>query len=246
MEDLFERERKILDHAVSYLGKAEQEGCCDVAEYAAVVKAYRTLLKQLIRITRLADRTAVDLNTSKQDLQDKVHVDELTGIYNRRFFEESLARLMEEPERFGGVLGVLMMDVDFFKRYNDTYGHAMGDDCLRAVAGAIKESMEGPAGFVARYGGEEFVAMMPGGDEEAARAMARRILERIRGLGILHAHNDAAPYVTISIGAAAGRVTQSRGPGVFLMAADRALYRSKHDGRDRYTYINLEEDYYDV
>lgn len=246
MEDLFEREQKILEHAVAYLDTVEREEHCDVAEYAAVVKAYRMLLKQLRRITKLSDRTAVNLNTSKRDLQDKVHIDELTGIYNRRFFEESMGKLADELARFDNALGVLMMDVDFFKRYNDTYGHAVGDDCLRAVAGAMKESVQRPEEFVARYGGEEFVAVMPGVDEEAVRSLAQRILNQIRALEIPHAHNDAAAYVTISIGASSGVVTKERGPAAFLAAADKALYRSKHDGRNRYTYVNLEETSYDV
>lgn len=241
MEDLFEREQRILDHADSYLEQARKTGECAVEEYASVVKAYRLLLKYMRRITKLSDRTTVDLNTSKLDLQDKIHFDELTGIYNRRFLEEGLGKAAEELARSRKPLGVLMVDVDYFKRYNDTYGHGMGDDCLHMVAEALKESVQRPGDFAARYGGEEFVVVMPGADEEETRGMARRLLESVRLRRIPHTGNTVAEWVTVSVGAVSGLVTENRVAGDFLSGADKALYRAKHNGRNQYIYADMEE-----
>lgn len=241
MEDLFEREQKILEHAISYLEQARANGSCSLDEYASMVKAYRMLLKHMRRITRLSDRTAVNLTTSNLDLLDKVHFDGLTGIYNRRFLEENLGKTVERLRSSGQMLGVLMVDVDFFKNYNDTYGHGRGDDCLRAVAGALQQNLLRPEDFVARYGGEEFMVVMPKADEEEIRTMARRILDQIRQLRIPHSKSQVAEYVTVSVGAAFGAINENRSPEDFLSAADKALYRSKWSGRDQYTFTDMED-----
>lgn len=241
MEDLFQREQVILDRAAAYLEQAEKTGECTVAEYAAMVKAYRLLLKQMRRITKISDRTAVSLNTRKLDLQEQVHMDELTGLYSRRFLEEWMVKAAEDLMQTAHTLGVLMVDVDFFKRYNDTYGHGMGDDCLRMIAAALKESVKRPRDFVARYGGEEFVVIMPDADEEDTRTMARCILECVRLQHICHAGNEVAWQVTVSVGAAFGRLTEKRSVSDFLTVADQALYRAKHCGRNQYMYADMEE-----
>lgn len=240
MEDLFEREQKILDGALTYLKETQQAGVCSMEAYAAMVNEYRRLLKQLRRITRISDKTTVNLNTSKLDLQDKVHYDELTGIYNRRFLDENLKQAVEGLSRTQELLSVLMVDVDFFKRYNDTYGHGAGDQCLQCVARCLKECVRGQDDFVARYGGEEFVAVLPRVDEDGARNVARRMLAHVGAHRIPHEKSGAAAYVTVSIGVATGRAGGARTPEQFLEAADRALYASKQNGRNQYTFYCME------
>ncbi|MCL2812147.1 MAG: GGDEF domain-containing protein, partial [Clostridia bacterium] len=110
--------------------------------------------------------------------------------------ENNLQHAMEFLARANGLLSVLMLDIDYFKKYNDTYGHDQGDVCLKQVAKALASSITGPNDFVARYGGEEFLAVLPNTDEAGARAVAEKLLENVRGLNILHAKNDVAPYVT--------------------------------------------------
>lgn len=237
MEDLFEREQSVLDDAVS---RIEKGTACSLELYAALANEYRRLLKQLRRITKISDKTTVDLNTSKLDLLDKVHFDEMTGIYNRRFFDEKLCGLLYGLACNSGELSVLMIDVDFFKNYNDTYGHAKGDDCLRLVAQTICACMTGEDQFVARYGGEEFVVVLPNTDENGAQRMSLWILENIRACGIPHENNDVATVVTVSLGSTTGVVNSSHTIQDYIRIADRALYQSKQNGRNQSTFIQLE------
>jgi len=241
MEEIFAEEQKIYDNAVSFSSESGNDDKVDKVKFDELTKEYGRLLKQLRRATKLADRAAGNLNASKYDLLDKVNVDALTGIFNRRFMEDNLKRIIKSHARSGSTLSVMMMDVDFFKRFNDTYGHSEGDSCLIAVAGAIKESLSRPDDFVARYGGEEFVVVLPKTDEMGARVIAGKVLENMRAKKIPHEKNDAADCVTISIGVTTGDVEQSHSGEEYIKQADKALYESKENGRNRYTFIEYNE-----
>ena len=135
--DIYEDEQQIYDGAIARVKAVNNGESYDFGDYANLAREYGKILKQLRRVTKISDRTAKTLNTSKHDLLDKVHFDVLTGIYNRRFLDENLTRLIKSISRSGGELSLLMMDIDYFKNYNDTYGHSEGDVCLKAVAKAI-------------------------------------------------------------------------------------------------------------
>lgn len=182
-----------------------------------------------------------ELKVLKSKLEDLSNTDSLTGIHNRRFLEEELSRIVKSMSRSGGTLSVMMIDVDYFKRYNDTYGHDMGDSCLRFVAAAIKNSMLRTDDFVARYGGEEFVAVMLNTDERGARLMSDRVLENVRACCIPHEKSSVADYVTISIGVTTGNVEGTHKGTDYIKRADEALYMSKQNGRDRYTFLKLSQ-----
>ncbi len=234
MKDLFEREQQIFDAAFK---RSDTIG----AEYEALAIEYGRLLKQLRRVTRISDKTAVNLNSSNLDLLDKVHFDQLTGIYNRRYLDERLSQLVKTLSRAGGKLSVMMIDIDFFKKYNDAYGHDAGDKCLIAVAQALSNGISREDDFIARYGGEEFTAVLPGADEAGARAIARRLLDTVRALGIAHEQSSAASSVTISIGVTSGEANHVHKGTQFIKRADQALYMSKQNGRNKYTYLDFEE-----
>ncbi|MCL2605517.1 MAG: GGDEF domain-containing protein [Defluviitaleaceae bacterium] len=236
MDDLFAPEQRIFDEAVK---SAQETGCVKCKDLA---KEYGRLLKQLRRATKVSDRTTRTLNTSKHDLLDKVHFDVLTEIYNRRFLDENLARIIKSISRSGGELSVLMMDIDYFKKYNDTYGHSEGDACLKAVAEVITASLARADDFAARYGGEEFCVVLPNTDEGGARLIARKILENIRTKGIPHEKNKAAECVTVSIGAVTSVAAHTQTGDDYIRQADMALYKSKRNGRNQYTYIDFKED----
>lgn len=239
MMDLFEREQMIYDSAMCRVNELQNGGSSELEEFAALAKEYGRLLKQLRRVTKISDRTTVDLNASKLDLLDKVHYDALTGIYNRRYMEENLKRIVKSISRSGGILSVLMLDIDFFKKYNDTYGHSMGDECLKAVAKALNDSLQRADDFVARYGGEEFIVVLPNTDESGACFMADRMLENVRACDIPHKKNEAADCVTISIGVATSVVAHKQKGEDYIKRADEALYTSKKKGRNRYTFIDF-------
>ena len=184
--DLFEEEQRIYDNAVNHIKAVETGESYDFENFRTLAEEYRSLLKQLRRVTKLSDKTTTGLNESNLELIDKVHYDTLTGIYNRRFMEKGLEENIRSLSRAGKPLSVMMLDIDFFKRYNDTYGHSAGDDCLKTVAGAVAGCVEYADNFAARYGGEEFVVVLPDTEEAGAELIAEKIIKTIRELGIPH------------------------------------------------------------
>jgi diguanylate cyclase (GGDEF)-like protein/PAS domain S-box-containing protein len=178
----------------------------------------------------------IDDLTKMRELEienEKVFLDGLTNIYNRRFFDESITRIVKSLSRSDGVLSLMVIDIDFFKRYNDTYGHAAGDACLKTVAELLKKGLPRGDDFVARYGGEEFVVALPNTDETGAKMVANRLLEVIRNNQIPHKTNDAADYVTLSIGITTGNVRHEHNAEDFIKRADEMLYRAKQGGRNQ-------------
>ena len=170
---------------------------------------------------------------------DQIYYDPLTGIYNRRFLDKNLNRIIPSLARSGSVLSLLMVDIDYFKRYNDTYGHSEGDNCLKIVAETLRDSITRTEDFVARYGGEEFAVVLPNTGEIGANMVANRILENIRKCGIPHERSDAASCVTVSIGATTGKVEYTHSADDYVRRADEMLYQAKRDGRNRYVFARL-------
>ena len=173
------------------------------------------------------------------NLLDKSYKDALTCIYNRRFLDERLAQIVKSLLRSSSTLSVLMIDIDHFKKYNDTYGHEAGDGCLRAVALALSQCVSREEDFVARYGGEEFTVILPNTDKNGAKVIAEKLLEKMREYNIPHKASDVADYVTISIGGTTCVVKHSQNPQDYIKVADKALYESKKNGRNRYTYGDM-------
>jgi diguanylate cyclase (GGDEF)-like protein len=161
-------------------------------------------------------------------------LDALTGLANRRRLDAYLAEQWQWAISNGAWLGLLMMDVDHFKAYNDCYGHGAGDQCLCQVATALRRTHRREEGLVARYGGEEFVRVMPGADLAAARAAAARNLDAVRAAAIPHQAAPGRSIVTLSIGVWACQPRPDDRLGDFLAQADRRLYQAKSEGRDRF------------
>lgn len=177
-----------------------------------------------------------DLSAQKQveeRLRELSATDGLTGIANRRAFDEALVREWERALRAGEPLSVVMADIDFFKRYNDRYGHLAGDACLRQVAAALKAGVRQGGDLAARYGGEEFVVVLPGADAAAARQVAESLRRRVEALALPHADNPGGAVVTISLGVATAQPTREQAPTGLVDRADQALYRAKAAGRNR-------------
>ncbi|TGG94214.1 diguanylate cyclase [Natronospirillum operosum] len=173
------------------------------------------------------------------DQRDELHqistIDGLTGIPNRRRFDEFLARQWLDSRRQKSPLAVIFIDIDYFKPFNDNYGHGVGDDCLREVARALTRALPRATDLVARYGGEEFVCILPHTDLDGACAVAERLRLAIQALAIPHAWSDVDDLVTVSMGVASavpGRAG-SWSQDDLLAAADRRLYQAKQNGRNR-------------
>lgn len=245
MQDLFERESSVLARAKKFLDGLVNPPPDYYYEFINMTIEYEYLLRQARLMNRCSDLTALGLHTDKQKLLDKVNIDKLTGIYNRRFIEENLYRYYNLLSRTDGSISLLMIDIDFFKNYNDTYGHMAGDICLRKVAEALQNTVNRAEDFVARYGGEEFLVLLSNISTEGTMVVAEHILENIRALEIPHASSKVADIVTVSVGAMTTRVSWNHKPQQYIMCADAALYKSKQTGRNKKTFYHFEEELYD-
>jgi len=171
---------------------------------------------------------------AKTDLLEKLaSLDGLTEIPNRRAFNTAIERQFNLAQRTGTPISLLIIDIDFFKKFNDHYGHPMGDECLRHVASSLMELTQRPEDLVARLGGEEFAILLPNTDEKGAVLRAEQYRGCIENLSIPHQLNDPTPYVTISIGVGTVIPKQNDHSSDLLTLADKALYRAKSLGRNR-------------
>lgn len=177
--------------------------------------------------------THIQLYRRTRELESLAHVDSLTGLPNRRAFEQRLGEDWQRGRRNDGVLGVLMLDVDRFKQYNDYYGHPQGDQALRAVAAALQGCARRVVDFCGRYGGEEFVVLTLSDGNTEIEQLVARIGAAVRGLGIPHEGIGAGALLTVSIGYACVSPRDALNPPGLIKAADQALYRAKANGRDR-------------
>ncbi len=168
-----------------------------------------------------------------EELKELATKDALTGIANRRFFDEYLEKEWKRAQRDQYPFSIVMIDLDFFKVYNDTYGHQTGDTCLKKVAAAIDDAMKRPADMVARYGGEEFVLILPETSSEGAVSLAEKLRKSIYDLNIEHKNSSCQPRVTVSMGVATMKVDKESNFTDLLSRADKALYAGKESGRNR-------------
>ena len=173
-----------------------------------------------------------------------IHYDELTGIYNRRFFDENIKRIIKSLSRSGGIISLMLVDIDCFKKFNDTYGHKSGDDCLQNIAHALASSIMRADDFVARYGGEEFIAVLPNTEEDGARAVAERMLENIRKCNIPHETSESSDIVTVSAGLVTGYPEFTFNENDFIKRADEMLYQSKQNGKNQYTFSSMSDSHH--
>ncbi|HEY9663081.1 MAG TPA: PleD family two-component system response regulator [Allocoleopsis sp.] len=192
------------------------------------VKRLLQQYNQARQITELLQQ----LEQANRELTHLAAIDGLTQIANRRHFDEYLEQEWRSHARHQESLSLILCDLDYFKLYNDTYGHQAGDDCLRHVAKVIKETIRRPADLAARYGGEEFVVILPRTNASGASQIAERMRVAVRQLELAHARS-LHQVLTLSLGVASCVPDLSYPPAVLITAADKALYQAKTEGRDR-------------
>jgi diguanylate cyclase len=194
----------------------------------------------LIVLSQLRQRMVTErkLRHAHQAMRDMALTDSLTGLGNRRRLDTALPEQIRLAARQGSTLSLIMLDVDYFKRYNDSYGHAAGDDCLGAVGTAIQQAVKRPGDLAVRYGGEEFTVLLPNTDSAGAAQVAEEILQAIRALGIEHCAHPLGK-VTASAGITTARPSvESVTPASLIKAADALLYVAKQQGRNRWCCAN--------
>ena len=219
-------ERGIIAGGDDYLRKPVSE-----VVLAAKVRAMQRILSMRNSLVDLTTR----LDEMNRDLVRLSTVDALTGIANRRRFDEVLYKEWRRAMRRQYPITLVMCDIDFFKQYNDAQGHQAGDECIRSVARSIEETLKRPGDLVARYGGEEFAAILPDTDFDGAQIVAESVRSAVAELGIPHGRSSVASRVTLSVGAATkvpARGVPASGEQL-VEAADKALYAAKSAGRNR-------------
>ncbi len=190
--------------------------------------------QMLLEANQFLEQRKVQLEEANLMLEQLSNLDGLTGISNRRYFERFFETEWRRARRENKPITVMMIDVDFFKKYNDLHGHLKGDECLKKLANALQ--IMGRAGdLLARYGGEEFVVVLPNTDSEGAQHMSEIMLRRVKALQIKHGDSKVSDYLTVSIGLATEVPANETSADSLLQKADQALYQSKTDGRDRLT-----------
>ena len=176
----------------------------------------------------------------KNDMLEKLSMyDGLTNIRNRRFFDETFEKTFSEIKRDKKSLAVLMIDIDFFKPYNDNYGHGQGDETLRKVAKALEKTIKRASDFVARYGGEEFVILLKDINKDGVEAVANNLLNAVRELKITHEFSKIENYVTVSIGASFYNSNSDITKLELLLKADETLYNVKNSGRNNFAILEV-------
>lgn len=200
------------------------------------------LLEQEITERKQAEealrKTTEALEMANEELRHMAMVDGLTHVANRRRFDEYLEQEWRRASREHYNLALMLCDIDFFKGYNDTYGHQAGDDCLIQVAQAMTRVATRPADLVARYGGEEFAIVLPSTDAEGTTTVARMLQKEIEARNIVHHTSSVAPYVTLSIGGAVLFPGHNNSSEALVRRADQALYQAKETGRNRICIID--------
>jgi two-component system chemotaxis family response regulator WspR len=225
LPDQIELIARIRAHSRNHLIQVERD---------AAFQVMREMQKQL-------EQSNQQLEASNQELQRLSSLDGLTGISNRRNFDEYINREWLRGIREHRQIALVLVDIDYFKLFNDTYGHQGGDDCLRSVANALAGTVYRPSDLVARYGGEEFVAVLAETMLDGAQAVAERMQAAVRGAGLVHEASRVADHVTLSIGVASVMPSSDRTPQQLIEAADKALYRAKQAGRNQVVSATAED-----
>lgn len=186
------------------------------------------------QIVKARIRNHLELKLARDRLMQLSMIDGLTSIPNRRQFDKAINREWQRGIRRQEAISILLMDIDFFKQYNDLYGHLKGDDCLKQVANVISSQMQRTTDLAARYGGEEFVCILPETDIDGATHIAHRIINQLEQLRIEHKGSKVCSYVTLSIGICSRVPDTELNVVDFVGLADKALYSAKQQGRNRY------------
>jgi diguanylate cyclase (GGDEF)-like protein len=185
-------------------------------------------------VVRARVRTQLTVKRQSDALRELTLTDGLTGVSNRRAFDETIANEWRRCARAQVPMALLMVDIDQFKNFNDAYGHQAGDACLQQVAGAMRRAAGRPQDLVARYGGEEFAILLPQEDLDGAVAVARKLLDEVSLLSIPHARSIVTPWVSVSMGLASVTPSERDDWTALVRSADALLYRAKSEGRNRY------------
>ena len=232
MDDIFDKEKEVVIEAETLLDEKKFNSIEDEACYRELLDSYKRLLKQMRTVVRMSDIMQSKLNSLSSELEKLSQIDGMTGLYNRRYFNEIYQKEWNKALAAETSMGVLMIDIDHFKKYNDTYGHLAGDICLQKIAGAIDQAIKDINAFAGRFGGEEFIVLLPDFNSVQCADAAKNIMKNIADLKIPSAGRICSECVSVSIGIGIMVPIEDVRPDTVINLADQALYRAKDDGRN--------------
>lgn len=247
------------ESVVNFCVSQSQAGVDHEADYRALTRDGRYVwIRDVVHVVRNANGEVdslvgfmFDISARKQAEEELVRLqvelerlsltDGLTGISNRRLFDQQLEIEWNDSRRTHKPLSLIILDIDYFKQYNDHYGHVGGDECLKSLAGVLKTVARRPRDVVARFGGEEFTLLLPETDQATARRLAEACVEGIARLRIPHEKSSVSQFVTASIGVETTMASAQSNPRHFVEEVDRMLYAAKQNGRNRIVAATLPE-----
>jgi len=197
---------------------------------AILMYVFRSIQKDHTKLEIVARK----LKIANKKLENASYTDSLTGLHNRRYFNFIYERELKRAKRNKSYITFMMLDIDYFKQYNDTYGHVEGDYALKSVAKVLKDTLKRPSDYVFRLGGEEFGVLMSDTDESSSAKIAREICDAVRGRELKHENSKVCEFVTISIGVVCCVADDALDNEILISRADEMLYEAKESGRDRY------------
>ena len=197
-------------------------------EQERLMRQYDELYKEFVK--GIEEKQIRSLSAEQRELEKNAVIDSLTGVYNRRYFDDCILAIEKNPPEH--MITVIFVDVDYFKNYNDGFGHSKGDDCLAKVGAVLQDSIRDKEGKAFRYGGEEFILLLEGLTDAESLLTANYVVENVRNLYITHPWSEVAKVVTVSAGCSAGRITARKQIKDLIEDADKALYYVKRNGRN--------------
>lgn len=231
-----------VDHEADYRALTRDNGYVWIRDVVHVVRNEQGEVESLVGFMfDISERKRGEekLIALQKELEALSFMDSLTGIANRRKFDAALDLEWTSASRSGQPLSLIMIDVDFFKQYNDHYGHAQGDESLKAIAHTLELAATRPRDIVARFGGEEFMLVLPETDEKSALQVAERCHRLVKKLRIPHAVSQTDKHITVSMGVATIKPSPKLAPRYLIEAVDKLMYQSKQNGRNRIESANV-------
>lgn len=197
-----------------------------------LIYLFRVLFPKLTSLHKNLENEIAAHKLIAKKLKELSFIDELTGIANRRSYDKGIVNEWNRAKRMKMPLSLIVLDIDYFKPFNDTYGHSVGDNCLRHVAQSLKTWVVRAGDLLARYGGEEFVVILPGSNKDAAVELAETLRKKVASLEIASENSEVSKCLTVSLGVASTIPGEAESPDALFAAADSALYRAKTEGRN--------------
>lgn len=224
---------KGVDHEADYRAPTKDGGYVWVRDVVHVIRENGATVAIVGFIFDISERKRLseEAERLKKELERLSHHDDLTGLANRRLLDETYANEFGRSKRYGSDFSILFLDIDLFKKYNDTYGHQKGDSCIKIVADLLKETIRRPTDLVARYGGEEYMILLPATNNEEAVQLAENCRKAIYSHQIPHETSADYKFVTVSIGVQT--MSSEHTAKSLIECADKALYKAKRNGRNR-------------